>query len=222
MSNQRELFTVSRTLLGNLRGELQNLLGIFSSNDSKIKASADLLIAKYSEEHRFYHNLSHIHYLLFHAESFEDKFVDYDEVRLAIWFHDAIYDPKSRLNEIESARLAVEKLTELNFPPSKIEKVEKMVLATQKHDASGLDEDGKLFLDLDLGILGAAPQEYKKYAKAIRQEYAFAPESEYRYKRQLVLESFLKNKYIYYTDEMRAAFEKAARDNIANEIKELS
>ncbi len=218
----QEFFTLSRTLIANLENDLRNLLSSSSAADSKTTFTVDLLISKYSERHRFYHNLSHIHSLLCQAENFKNKFVDYQAVRLAVWFHDAIYEPQSQINEIESARLAVESLTELKFPRAEIKKVEKMILATQKHDAFGLDTDGKLFLDLDLGILGAKTVVYKKYAKAIRQEYAFAPESLYRHKRRIVLESFLKSEFIYYTDEMRELLEKAARANIANEIKELS
>jgi predicted metal-dependent HD superfamily phosphohydrolase len=49
-----------------------------------------------------------------------------------------------------------------------------MIRATEKHDSSSLDADGKLFLDLDLGILAAGTEVYKRYAEAIRQEYSFA------------------------------------------------
>ena len=97
-----------------------------------------------------------------------------------------------------------------------------MILATQKHDALGLNRDGKLFLDLDLGILGEEEEIYKKYSKAIRAEYSFAPESLYREKRRIILQSFLQRKYLYFTGEGRELFEERARFNIANEIKELS
>ena len=97
-----------------------------------------------------------------------------------------------------------------------------MILATQKHDAANLDDDGKLFLDLDLGILGAKPEVYKKYSQAIRKEYSFVPEDFYREKRREILRRFLHREFIYYTDEMRKLYEQPARVNIANEIKELS
>ena len=215
-----ELFPISRRWTEILSSSLN---GVFFriSGDESTTLLTDFLIAKYSEKHRAYHNLSHIKALL--APIFKMEFEDRDEaVELAIWFHDAVYDPKSSTNEVESARLAVEKLSELNYPKAKIERVEKMILATEKHDASGLDEDGKMFLDLDLGILGADVELYKKYSKAIRAEYSFVPEDLYREKRREILERFLQRKSIYYTAEMRATYEKAARANIANEIKELS
>jgi predicted metal-dependent HD superfamily phosphohydrolase len=214
-------FSLDKTLVANLKSDLEALLKTYSGSELKAVEVTGLIIAKYSEEHRAYHNLSHIQALLGQAENFRDKFDDEESVRLAVWFHDAVYEPQSQANEIESARLAVESLTKLNFPQAKIERVEKMILATEKHDAFGLETDGKLFLDLDLGILGAGAEVYKKYAEAIRREYSFVPEKLYREKRREILESFLQRKFIYYTNELREFLEEPARINIANEIKEL-
>lgn len=220
--NIEEFFQSSEADAARLKNDLHTLLGVFSGDELIAAEISDLLIAKYSEKHRVYHNLSHIVHLLDDAEAFKASFHDYDGVRLAIWFHDAIYDPKSRKNEIESARLAVESLIDLNFPKATIEKVEKIILATQKHDATLLDDDGEMCLDFDLGILGTTPRIYKKYAEAIRAEYSFVPEDLYRRERCKILESFLQREFIYYTADMREFYEEAAQINIANEIKELS
>jgi predicted metal-dependent HD superfamily phosphohydrolase len=217
-----EFFAVNETEVASLENDLQGLLGSFSGDEGKTVESANLLISKYSEKHRAYHNLSHIKFLLRTAAVFKDKINDYEAFELAVWFHDAIYEPKSKTNEPESAALAVENLAKLNFPQPKIEKVEKMILATRKHDAAGLDEDGRLFLDSDLGILGAKAEIYKKYAEAIRKEYSFVPENLYRSERGKVLRSFLRREFIFYTGIMRESLEEAARINIENEIEELS
>jgi predicted metal-dependent HD superfamily phosphohydrolase len=221
--NGEGFFSLNRREVEVMTGKIIHLLGTFSG-DRLLSTSlpAVRLIEKYSQEHRFYHNLSHIRAMLEAAEKFRSKFADYDSVRLAIWFHDAIYDPKARTNETESAALAVKILAELNFPNAQIEKVKKMVLATEKHDATTLDADGKLFLDLDLGILAAKKEVYKKYSEAIRKEYDFVPENLYREKRREVLQSFLQRQNIYYTGEFRELLEERARVNIANEIEELS
>ncbi len=220
--NKREFFPIRPEYFDYLEKDLRDLFETISGDERKIGELTDLLISKYSENHRAYHNLSHVVYLIQNATNSEPRIEDDAAFRLAIWFHDAIYDPQSKTNEIESASLAVECLTELNFPQSKIEKIEKMILATQKHDASGLDDDGRLFLDLDLGILGANQVVYDKYSKAIRAEYSFVPEDLYRAKRREILEAFLEREFIYYTEEWRESRERAARFNIANEIKELS
>lgn len=221
-NDNQKFFPFSRTVVTNLENDLAELLGKFSADEEKNKETIALLIEKYSEKHRAYHNLSHIKSLLSDAVAFKSVIKDYESVRLAVWFHDAIYEPQSSANEAESARLAVENLLTLNVPKEKIEKVEKMILATKKHDARELDEDGELFLDLDLSILGANPSLYEKYSKAIRQEYSFASESLYRERRRAVLQNFLDREFIYYSIEMREFYEEAARINITNEIKELS
>ena len=221
MKNQ-EYFPSSRTVTANLKSELSELLGKFSADLARNSELADLVISRYSEKQRFYHNLSHIHALLNTAEQFSDKFVNYDSVKLAIWFHDVIYEPKSLKNEVESAELMREKLTELFFPKGVIKKVEKLILATEKHDAANLDGDGKLFIDLDLSILGSEESVYEKYTKAIRCEYSFVPKVLYSYRRTQVLRSFTDCQFVYFTNEMREKYEAAARRNIANEIKELS
>lgn len=215
-------FSLSRREIEVMTGKIIGLLWKFPGDQLLSSIQAVRLIEKYSEEHRFYHNLSHIRAMLEAAEKFKNKFTDYDSVRLAVWFHDAIYDPKAKTNEINSAALAVLILSELNFPQAQIEKVEKMILATEKHDATGLDADGELFLDLDLGILASRKEVYKKYSEAIRLEYSFVPENLYRKKRREILRAFLQRRNIYYTAELRALLEERARHNIANEIKELS
>lgn len=220
--HSQNFFSLGATILANLREDLKILLKNASGDRLRAEELTDLIFTKYSEEHRAYHNLSHINALLEHAQNFADKFTDYESVRLAVWFHDVIYDPQSAENEAESAKLAAVKLAKLNFPKATIKRVEAMILATQKHDATALDFDGRLFLDLDLSILGAEREIYKKYARAIRAEYSFAPESLYRYKRRIVLESFLQRELIYHTDEARRLFENQAHLNIKREIKELS
>lgn len=221
-NNGEAFFSLSRVEVEAMTGKIIQLLWSFSGDQLLSSSQAVRLIEKYSESNRFYHNLSHVRAMLEAAEKFKEKFADYNSVRLAVWFHDAVYNPQSKTNEIKSAALAVGTLALLNAPKAQIERIEKMILATENHDASGLDADGQMFLDLDLGILAAGNEIYKKYAAAIRQEYSFVPEILYREKRREVLESFLRREFIYYTNELRDLFEERARANIANEIKELS
>ncbi len=220
--NNQKNFLFDESVAANLRVNLKKSLSKFAANDARVSQFVDVIIDKYCEKERFYHNLSHIENLLTAAEKFNDKITDNESLRLAIWFHDVIYQPKKQNNESESAKLAAECLGELNFPRDVIEKIERVILATHKHDAAGLDFDGKLFLDLDLGILGAKPEIYHNYKQAIRREYSFVPWSLYRRSRAHILANFLGREFIYLTDKMRGRFEAAARANVANEIKELS
>lgn len=219
MANQT-FFTIDQTVIANLKTDWQNRLRKYCSDKTKIDQIFEFLVEKYSENHRAYHNLSHINYLLREANKIEFEY--FDSVYFAIWFHDVIYEPKKSDNEIESAKLAVKLLRELGLNQQTISKIEQMILATQKHSAEDIDADGKIFLDLDLSILGATPDIYQQYSQAIREEYSYVLEILYRQGRKQVLENFLKREVIYFSENLRERFENQARVNLANEIKELS
>ncbi|MDQ3800601.1 MAG: hypothetical protein M3384_14225 [Acidobacteriota bacterium] len=221
-SDHLEKDSFSDALIQDLASGWRALAGEFSLDEKAADEVLDFLLERYSEKHRYYHNLNHVKALLVSAEDLSENISDYDCVRLTIWFHDAIYDPQRKDNEIESAELAVERLSRLGLPKDKVQKVERMILATERHVAKGLDDDGKLFLDLDLSILGADERNYREYSRAVRLEYSHVPEALYRESRKKILENFARREFIYFTGEMRSRFEAAARLNIENEIKELS
>lgn len=214
------IFAIGQTTISDLKNEWQKMLRNYCSDESKVDEIIQILIDKYSEKHRAYHNLSHINYLLKEAKKFE--FADADAIYFTTWFHDVIYEPKKSDNEIESAKLAAKLLQKLNLPEETITKIEQIILATQTHSPENLDEDGKIFLDLDLSILGADQEIYQNYSRAIRQEYSHVEYSLYRCGRKKVLENFLKRETIFFTENLRERFENQARLNLANEIKELS
>lgn len=60
------------------------------------------VIESYNEKHRYYHNIDHIMSMLNMAEV---EGILTDELALAIIFHDIVYDPNSKDNEILSANL---------------------------------------------------------------------------------------------------------------------
>jgi predicted metal-dependent HD superfamily phosphohydrolase len=215
-------FELNSATISNLKNDLANLLEAFSSDNEKVSKICEFIFLKYSEKHRVYHNLSHINALLSQAEIYKEKIAAFENIQLSIWFHDIIYNPKRFDNESESTKIAAEYLSELNVPKAKIEKVEQMISATAKHDSNGLDFDGKLFLDLDLAILGQGETIYQNYSKAIRKEYSFVPWFLYKRSRRKILENFLQREIIYFTEEIRQDFETQARLNLANEIKTLS
>jgi predicted metal-dependent HD superfamily phosphohydrolase len=221
-ADNRMFFSFSPATAENLKSDWFRLFPAISQNDERLGEIFDFLVQKYSQKHRFYHNLSHVNSLLSAAEDFKEKFADDRSVKLAIWFHDAVYEPKRTDNEAESARFAAASLEKLEMPEKLIERIGRMILATEKHNAETMDFDGKLFLDLDLGILGADEKIYGEYKRAIRREYSFVPFFLYRRSRRRILENFLSREFLYFTKEMREKCEKRARQNIANEIKELS
>ena len=63
------------------------------------------LVQAYGEPHRHYHTLTHIVKMLNALREFGKDLQHHEEVELAIWFHDAVYDPQRTDNEEASNRL---------------------------------------------------------------------------------------------------------------------
>ena len=204
-----------------LKSQWDDLLSSYNPDKSIKDNSFQLLKEKYSANGRFYHNLSHVKTLLNLLEPLKDKIQEHNAIRFSIWFHDVIYNTKRNDNEEESARLASELLGTLHVNTETINFVRDLILATKGHSGHNLSEDAKLFLDMDLAILGMSEEIYIKYSKAIREEYSWVPELRYRTSRKKILESFIARESIYATDEMKQRFEEQARINIMGEIKSL-
>lgn len=212
----------SNDLINFLKTRWFDLCSNLSGDDETKSTVFNSLATLYSEPQRAYHNLKHIRSLIEWSENYRENIIDFQTVSFAIWFHDAIYDARGSDNEEQSANLAVAKLKFLKVSVAQIANVRQMILATKAHDFIGLNLDGKLFLDLDLSILGAKSGIYQAYSRAIRREYGFVPEPFYRSGRQKILQNFLAREFIYSTAVCREKFELSARENIEREIIELS
>jgi len=176
------------------------------------------LVARYGEAHRAYHTFAHVESLLALLDG--ERVPEREAVELAVWFHDAVYDPARSDNEERSAALAAGALTGLAVPEALVERVRSLILVTKHHDA-GADDAAAVLVDADLSVLGADQAAYDAYARAIRVEYAWVPEAAYRAGRARVLASFLARDGIYVTAAFRERFEARARVNLARERQKL-
>ena len=182
----------------------------------------DELVTAYSGKGRHYHNLDHIEALLALSGEHAARLTDRDTVDLAIFYHDAVYEPTRSDNDAKSAALAQQRLAELEAPADRIAKVARYIEAT-KHAGAAPTGDGDLdhLLDFDLSILAAEPAAYEAYARAIGKEYAIYPDLLYRPGRAKVLRAFLAMPRIYRAPELAATWEAAARANLAAELGRL-
>lgn len=171
-----------------------------------------LIRKSYAEPHRYYHNLSHIGKMLL---LLDESGQHCDELELAIWFHDIVYEPMSVCNEEKSAHVFGEQLGAL-LGKQVAETVERLIVATDPGRARSGMADEDLLIDIDLSILGGSRSAYQDYAVAIRKEYAEIAEHDFRVGRRAVLESFL-SKPIY-TTAFFGRLEGAARDNMRWEL----
>ncbi len=180
-------------------------------------ALQDQLIAAYQEPQRHYHSLQHLSECLAHFAAVRGQAQHPGEVALALWFHDAVYDVKGSANERQSADWAVRELQAVGAGAAVQSRVERLIMATQ-HGAAEPDAgepDQQLLVDIDLSILGAAPERFAEYDRQVRAEYAWVPGIVYRMKRKAVLKSFLARPHIYGTAHFRERCEAQARRNLA-------
>ncbi len=180
--------------------------------------------AAYDSPGRHYHGWSHVLACLDHFKTLH--FEQPRAVLLALLFHDAIYVPGRKDNETLSADLALRCLAEHSTVPApECEQIASWIKATAHHHADpDLSHDGRLFLDIDLAVLGQPWPVYEAYAWGVRQEWcpAVVASQAYATGRYQFLQNLLAESRLYASDEMAQRLERPARENIQREVRLLS
>ncbi len=174
----------------------------------------------YSERHRAYHTMRHLTHCLDELEEARHLTEHPSEVEMALWFHDAIYDPKAEDNEERSAELSRRIAKEARLSEAFGKRVYDLVLATQHHRPPE-GTDAQLLVDIDLSILGRPRDEFDEYETNIRKEYRFVPLRQYRSARTAILRRFLSRPAIYSTDFFQQKYEIRARANLERSLGNL-
>ncbi|WP_329553574.1 HD domain-containing protein [Streptomyces sp. NBC_00696] len=183
---------------------------------------AENLLARWQEPQRHYHTLTHLTSVLDHIDVLEKHATDPDVVRLAAWFHDAVYLPDRSENEERSARLAERALTEAGVPEARTAEVARLVRLTVTHAPADDDRDGQVLCDADLAILAAPPSAYAAYTAAVREEYAFVPNEAFREGRSAILRQLLALPRLFRTPHGAEEWEATARYNLTSELDLLA
>lgn len=185
------------------------------------------IIEKYSEPYRHYHNLEHIFKMLQNMSVFcltdSEKII----LRLAILYHDYIYIPGEKSNEVKSANVFLMKLMEnkIEFNERIVDRVKVagavnvMILDTEKHIPTFYLSN---FLnDLDLWELHNETAYFdNKYL--IRKEFEMFSEEEFREGRIKWVNSMLSKDKIFYTGYcINNNFESSARRILLKDLKIL-
>ncbi len=184
---------------------------------SIVEAAYAVLQNSYCEPHRAYHTLDHVAACLAEFRPAASLAKHPLEAEMALWYHDIIYEPRAHDNEERSAQDMRSLCRVAGLPDGFAQRVESMILAT-KHKEMPTDPDAQLVVDCDLSILGKPEAEFDAYDAAIRKEYSWAPEQEYRRGRAAVLSGFLARRAIYSTAFFRERYEQKARENIARAL----
>jgi len=172
----------------------------------------DELLAAYDAEGRSYHDIRHLTEVL---DRLEELGCDDVVVRLAAWFHDAVYDAAAG-DEERSAVWA-----ERALPPELAGEVARLVRVTAAHDPAADDLAGQQLCDADLAILAARPGRYEEYARDVRREYAAVPDDDFARGRGAILTGLLMRPRLFHSERARALWEQPARANVAAELDRL-
>jgi predicted metal-dependent HD superfamily phosphohydrolase len=180
------------------------------------------LLARYVEEHRLYHDLTHLDDVLRHVDELAGAAANPDTVRLAAWFHDAVYDVGAADNEDRSALLAERVLSVLRVEDRVVAEVARLVRLTASHDPAPDDADGAVLCDADLAILAADGAAYPAYVAKVRAEYGRLDDATFARGRADVLRGLIAKDTLFVTAGGRAAWEAAARRNVTAELATLT
>jgi predicted metal-dependent HD superfamily phosphohydrolase len=199
-----------------------------AAHGDAVEAIGADLIRRLDEEHRRYHTARHVVEMYGAIEELEREGVvgarEATLARVAACFHDAVYDPAAvgGANEADSAALAVRALRSLGLAPEDIDRVRRLVLDTEQHDAPVTEGLAAAFHDADLWILAAPSARFDEYCAQVREEYAAVPDGAYAAGRTAVLERFLRRDTIYATRHGRRTWGEPARVNLAREMARLA
>jgi predicted metal-dependent HD superfamily phosphohydrolase len=179
------------------------------------------LVAAWSSPGRAYHDLGHLRDTLAALDAAHAS--DRERVlgEAALWFHDAVYDARSLDNEARSAAWAADILSAMGVSAADVAEVARLVRLT-RHDHPPSDAAGQLVCDIDLAVLGREPAAFDQYETAVRAEYAWLDEAQWREGRRKVLSALLERRPLYRRSHFRARYEAQARDNLERALQRLT
>lgn len=182
------------------------------------------LLDRWSQPHRRYHTPQHLAEL---QQAMDGLVADLRHgadpgrtLRLAAWFHDAVYECRPGEDEEASAQLAERSLDGL-VPAAEVAEVARLVRLTADHTPADDDPAGNVLVDADLAILGADDARYLEYSRQIRAEYERVSAEDFRRGRLAVLQHLDGLDPLYRTRPARAWWTDPAHTNIAAEQHRL-
>ena len=178
------------------------------------------LISAWDRLPRYYHDTTHLLACLHGLEPARNRLQNPQACELALWYHDAVYWPRRKDNEAQSAAWALRFMTVAGLDAKLRDEVVRLILET-RHAALPSVGDAQFVVDVDLGILGQSPEVYSRFETNVRKEYRFVPEADFKARRIGLLQGFLMRPRIYSTEWFHSRLEQQARHNLAQAIAGL-
>ncbi len=191
--------------------------------------TAERLIERWQAEGRWHHNLNHLIDVLQRVDTLAPEMHHPEAVRMAAWYHGAIFDT-SLITEYRraagedkeaSAQLAREELTALGVPARTVEEIAQLICSLRGHAPARDGIDCQALSDADLGSLAAEPQKYRTYRDNVRREFAHIDLLDYIDARMCLIQKLLDRPSLFATP-LAAQWEDAARENLQAELHRLT
>jgi predicted metal-dependent HD superfamily phosphohydrolase len=170
------------------------------------------LIDQLNQPHRHYHDQTHIAHCLAELDGARNRIGNPDAVELALWFHDAIYEPGARDNEARSAALFLDYAKDALAEPLARE-ISDAILATV-HRKIPDKGNARFVVDIDLSSFGLPWPRFMADCHALRREQIDIADGEFYRNKCKFLHSLIDRSSIFVTPYFRQRYEGAARINI--------
>lgn len=178
------------------------------------------VMGRYGEPQRRYHTARHLEECFAELDAVRGDAERPAEVELALWFHDAIYEPRRNDNEERSAEWARGVLARAGVGSEVGDRVAALIMAT-RHAATPVGADAGVLVDVDLAILGAPAARFDEYERDVREEYSWVPDLVFRRERRKILQRMLARPRLFSTSRLYELYEQRARANLARSVRRL-
>ena len=172
------------------------------------------LLEAYAEPQRYYHTLEHIEHCLQMFDACRDRLEVPDAIELAIWFHDAIYEPGQPDNELRSA-VWYRELARETQPEGLVERVYGLIMATLHNGFALEHEDVNYMVDIDLSSFGLEWEDFLRDSNNLRRENSHLSDADYYRNQGFFQTRLLERPRFFLTDFFFERYENRARENLA-------
>lgn len=202
-------------------------VGAQAGTDEIRSAGRDLL-ERWASPERHFHGVRHLKDTLARADELAPETHHPDIVRLAVWYHGAVFSTSAHQayrraageDTDASAQFAIDHLTALGVSRAVAERVAFLILNLKRHDADPADIDAQALSDADLGTVAAEPQKYRSYRTLVAQEFAHIPRRHYLEARVRIVTGLLERRRLF-RSPLAQAWEQQARENLTAELAQL-
>jgi len=165
----------------------------------------DKLCAGYISDSRQYHNFDHVAFFVREVLRAFSKFRMPNHAVIAGFGHDLYNGIAPSIDERKSADFLIYELNKLGMAKAELEYIYGLIMATD-HSKLVLDEDQKLFADIDLVPMALENEIFMSNMEKIRKEYKLTPEDfkknqETFFGMILLRPSIYQSEYFGYLDE---------------------